>query len=72
MNIINELNKNDFDNINTYVKKLINNTFTSMVDEHKFLLIKYLTKSCILVGTYFYNNNFIKQLSINNSKTIKF
>jgi hypothetical protein len=58
------------DTLKIIVGTAIDNIFKSLVSDQKVLLKEYLYKTCILVSIYFYNENFIDQLQMNNYQDI--
>jgi hypothetical protein len=58
------------DTLKTIVGTAIDNIFKSLVSDQKVILKEYLYKTCILVSVYFYNENFIDQLQMNNYQDI--
>lgn len=52
------------------IQKLINNKCVKLISTEKNLIIEYLLKTSILLGKYYYNENFINQLMLNNGQDI--
>lgn len=52
------------------INSLINEYFNKLILSHKKILIKYLYKLIIIFSNYYYTNNFIEQLYLNNYQDI--
>jgi hypothetical protein len=56
--------------IYTKINSLINTYFPKLILPHKKILVKYLYKLIVIFGYYYYSENFIKQLYLNNYQDI--
>ena len=52
------------------ITSLIGEYFQKLILPHKKIIIKYLYKLIVIFSTYYYNDNFIKQLYLNNYQDI--
>ena len=62
MNIKNEIEQ--------HIIKLINKIFVILLDDQKKILVKYLILVVIELSKYYYNENFVKQLLLNNQRDL--
>lgn len=60
----------EINNINVIVINIIKNNFIKLNEKHKLILQKYLFKLIIIFSIYFYNENLVDQLNMNNNQDI--
>ena len=67
---MNNIIKNNTNNIHKMVTNIINNKFIKLNKTDKEILIKYLYKTVLLIGYYINNDNYINQISMNNQQDV--
>lgn len=64
------MNDNDKNILKLNITNLINNKCNKLVTNEKNIFIEYLLKTSVLLSQYYYNENFINQLMLNNGQDI--
>ena len=70
MDNVNFISKRELKILYDKITELINNNFIKLITEHKKILTKYLYKLIVLFSSFYYSNNFIKQLYLNKYQDI--